>query len=67
AATAGTREFGRTGAKALLGRLRARLALGDQHGARSDLMALAGYSDSWVETPDGMRRSFHDLGVEAFA
>ena len=65
-ATAGAKEFGRTAAKAFLGRLRSRLAAGDQHGARADLMALAGYTDSWVVTSDGGRRSFHDLGVEAF-
>lgn len=64
--TLGAQETGRTAAKAHLGRLRARLAAGNRDGARSDLMALAGFTDSWVTDANGVRRTFYDLGIEAF-
>jgi len=64
---AGGSETGRTAAKALLGRARARLKLGDLDGAKADVRALAEYTDSSVEDMDGKRRSFHELGRELLA
>jgi len=59
----GGREQGRTAAKALLGRARARLKLGDLEGAQKDVRKLADYPDSTASDVEGNRRSFHELGV----
>lgn len=56
-------EHGRTAAKALLGRMQARLAQGKFDEARADREALAGYEDSWVTDPNGNRKSFRELAV----
>ncbi len=56
-----SQEHGRTAAKALLGRMQARLAQGNVEGARSDLDALSAYEDSWVVDPAGRRRTYAEL------
>lgn len=56
-------EHGRTAAKALLGRMQARLAAGDFEGAKADRAALAAYPDSWVTDPRGARRTFMELAA----
>jgi len=56
-------EQGRTAAKALLGRMQARLAQGKVDAARADREALRGYGDSWVIDPSGAKKSFLDLAV----
>lgn len=61
AVAGGSEEHGRTAAKALLGRMQARLAQGNVDGARSDRDALADYDDSWVVDPSGRRRTFGEL------
>ena len=66
AGVGGAQEFGRTAAKAHLGRLRAYLALGDRESARKDLEALKAFGDSYVVDAGGRRRAFHELGAEAF-
>ncbi len=60
-AVAGGQEVGRTAAKALLGRYRARRMLKDSAGAAADRDALQGYSDSYVVNPDGKRITFFEL------
>jgi tetratricopeptide (TPR) repeat protein len=62
-ATVGGNEHGRTAAKALLGRIHARLGQGDERGARDDLESLRGYDDSYATDPSGRRRTFHELGT----
>lgn len=57
------KEQGRTAAKALLGRMQARLAQGNVDGATADREALRGYGDSWVLDPGGARKSFHELAM----
>ena len=64
AAVAGFKEHGRTAAKALLGRIRCHLALGDLKAARADLDSLESYKDSYVVDDEGKKRSFHELGSE---
>lgn len=60
-AVAGGQEVGRTAAKALLGRYRARRMLKDSAGAAADRDALQGYGDSYVVNPDGQRITFFEL------
>jgi tetratricopeptide (TPR) repeat protein len=55
-------EHGRTAAKALFGRVRAKAGLGDFAGARADAAALAAYDDSYAVDPtSGERTTFHAL------
>ena len=61
----GAHEHGRTAAKALLGRIRCHLALGDSDAAKSDLESLLAYEDSYVIDNEGTKRTFHDLGRES--
>jgi len=67
AVAARAQEVGRTAAKALLGRMRCRLAQGDREQAKADLERLTAFSDSYVIDAQGKRRSFHELGREAIA
>lgn len=67
ASTPGAKENGRTAAKALLGRLRCSLALGDLSSAKADLASLQKYGDSYVVDDKGRKRTFHELGSEAMA
>ena len=57
------KEQGRTAAKALLGRMQARLAQGRIDDAKADREALKAYGDSWVLDPSGTKKSFHDLAL----
>jgi TolA-binding protein len=63
----GALEVGRTAAKAHLGTLHCYLALGQRDNANKELEALKEYTDSYVVGPDGSKKSFHQLGVEALA
>jgi tetratricopeptide (TPR) repeat protein len=67
AAVPGAMEFGRTAAKAHLGRLHAYLALGKREDAAKELDALKNFDDSYVIAPDGAKKTFHQLGAEAMA
>lgn len=58
----GGRESGRTGAKAWLGLVSARLGLGDLAGAKSACKELEGYDDSKIHPAPGIERTFHDVG-----
>jgi hypothetical protein len=60
-------EKGRTAAKAHLGSLHGYLAMGQRDNATKELELLKAYSDSYVITPDGSKRTFHQLGSEALA
>lgn len=65
AAVPGAMEFGRTAAKAHLGRLHGHLALGQRDEAQKELSQLESFSDSYVVAPDGTKKTFHQLGLEA--
>ena len=61
-------EHGRTAAKALYGRVRARAGLGDFAGARTDADALASHEDSYViEAGTDQRITFHALAQRFLA
>ncbi len=64
-AAAGAKEFGKTAAKAHLGRLRAYLALGRKDDAQKEIDDLNKYPDSYVVDGKGARRTFYELGLEA--
>ncbi len=66
-AVPGAMEVGRTAAKAHLGSLHAYLAMGQRDNASKELDTLKDYGDSYVIVPDGSKRTFHQLGVEALA
>jgi tetratricopeptide (TPR) repeat protein len=59
----GGRESGRTGAKAWLGLVSARLGLGDLAGAKTACEALEGYDDSKIHPAPGIERTFHDVAA----
>lgn len=59
------KEFGRTAAKARLGRVHALLGLGDVESARRETGELELFADSYITTPDGARKTFHSLAIEA--
>lgn len=55
-------EHGRTAAKALYGRVRAKAAIGDFAGAKADVEALTTFDDAYVvDDTSGGRVSFHAL------
>lgn len=58
-------EFGRTAAKARLGRVHAFLGLGDLASARAECEAMGADRESHVVAPDGARRTFHELAEAA--
>lgn len=64
-AVPGAKEFGRTAAKAHLGRLRAYLALGRRDDAQKELDELNRYPDSYVLDGDGKKHTFYELGLAA--
>jgi len=66
-AVPGAMEVGRTAAKAHLGTLHAYLAMGQRDNASKELETLKQYTDSYVIVPDGSKKTFHQLGVEALA
>ena len=59
----GGRESGRTGAKAWLGLVSARLGVGDLEGAKAACTALEGYDDSKIHPAPGIERTFHDVAA----
>jgi tetratricopeptide (TPR) repeat protein len=63
----GNKEVGRTAAKALFCRLRCHSALGDGASAKKDLESLKPYTDSYVTNEQGTKKTFYELGCEAFA
>jgi len=63
----GAMEKGRTAAKAHLGILHSCLALGQRDNAQKELETLKTFEDSFVIGPDGAKKTFHQLGVEALA
>jgi len=63
----GGQEVGKTAAKALLCRLRSYLAIGDVDSAKKDLASLEKYTDSYVVDAQGNKKTFHELGKEAFS
>ena len=62
---AGAQEFGRTAARAHLGRLRAYLALGRRDVAQRELDELNAYPDSYVVDEEGERITYYALGLDA--
>jgi tetratricopeptide (TPR) repeat protein len=64
-AAPGANEFGKTAAKAHLGRLRANLALGRREDAQKELDELNRYPDSGVVDPSGKKVTFYELGLQA--
>lgn len=61
-------EHGRTAAKALYGRVRAKAAIGDFAGAKADADAIAPYDDAYaVNETSGDRVSFHALANQFLA
>lgn len=58
-------EFGRTAAKARLGRVHAFLGLGDVASARAEVESMGEDKDSHVVATDGTKRSFCELGEAA--
>lgn len=61
-------EHGRTAAKALYGRVRAKAALGDFAGARADADAIAPFDDAYVvDETSGDRVTFHSLANQFLA
>lgn len=61
-------EHGRTAAKALYGRVRAKAALGDFAGAKTDADALTPFDDAYaVDETSGDRVSFHSLANQFLA
>jgi TolA-binding protein len=67
ASVPGAMEKGRTAAKAHLGSLHSYLAMGQRDNAQKELEKLKEYQDSFVIAPDGAKKTFHQLGVEALA
>jgi hypothetical protein len=61
------REFGRTAAKAHLGRVHAHLRLGDRAAAEAARADLTAYDDSYVLTKTGARLSFAELADRVLA
>lgn len=59
------KEFGRTAAKAHLGRVHAFLALGDHAAAEAEAALLKPMKDSYVLGPGRRKRTFHALAREA--
>lgn len=61
-------EHGRTAAKALYGRVRAKAAIGDFAGARADADSIAPFDEAFaVEETSGDRVSFHSLANQFLA
>ena len=61
-------EHGRTAAKALYGRVRAKAAIGDFAGAKTDAEALTPFDDAYaVDETSGDRVSFHSLANQFLA
>jgi tetratricopeptide (TPR) repeat protein len=63
----GGRESGRTAAKAWLGRVSARLGLGDPDGAREAASALEAHADARVHPSPGVVRTFHEIASSLIA
>jgi tetratricopeptide (TPR) repeat protein len=61
----GAKEFGRTAAKAHLGRVHAFLALGDRDAAKTEAALMKPMKDSYVLGPGRRKRSFFALAREA--
>jgi tetratricopeptide (TPR) repeat protein len=59
----GGRETGRTGAKAWLGLVSARLGVGDLAGAKAACKELEAYEDSKINPAPGIERTFHDVAA----
>lgn len=59
------KEFGRTAAKAHLGRVHAFLAIGDRDAAEQETALLRPMKDSFVKGPGRRKRSFYTLAREA--
>ena len=59
------REYGRTAAKAHLGRVHAHLALGDTDAARAEMKSLASFKYSYVLNLRGRKASFQTLARRA--
>jgi tetratricopeptide (TPR) repeat protein len=64
-ATPGAQEFGRTAAKAHLGRLYCQLLLGKRDEAQRELDELNKYPDSYVVDGSGRKRTYYELALEA--
>ena len=61
-ATFNGNEHGRTAAKALYGRIRCHLVLGDTDSAKKDLDTLKKFDgDSYVIDDEGRKRTYHEL------
>jgi tetratricopeptide (TPR) repeat protein len=60
-------EHGRTAAKALYGRVRAKAAIGDFAGAKADVEALTPFDDAYAVESSGDRVTFHSLANQFLA